>query len=311
MKRKHQVAVILVNYNSSTYTLNCVNSIIAQTTGSLPYQIIIIDNNSRPEEYEKLLPLRTLKQAILFRSRLNVGFSGANMIGVQLAEADYYYFLNNDCILLNDVISILYTFSEKHAEVASCTGEMFTADMEYHHSFTYFPSLALTLLGSGLLRRVNPSGFPRKRIRYKNPMPVDLISGSSMFIKATPFEEMGGFDTQYFLYCEEEDIALRLKRSGYQTYLVPEAKYQHFIRKSTDADDFHRFLFLKEFYISLLYYYRKNYGFGYRAAVQFFLFFKMLSKSLTRRNYFKLAFFIAAGAHVKHSLRFRQKISQD
>lgn len=306
--RKLQVAVVLINYNSSQYTLDCIDSIRNQT--SVRYQIIVIDNNSRSSEFEKLSVLNEYNEVTLIRSKLNVGFSGANMMGVQVAEADYYYFLNNDCILLNDAIGILHAFMESNPSAANGSGEMFNAENLYEYNFRYFPTLSLKILGSGLLRLFYPERFPDKRIRFEKPTRVDLVNGSSMFIRASCLEEIGGFDTNYFLYCEEEDIALRLNRQGYQTYLVPQAKYQHFENKSSASDSSIRLPYLKEFYISFLYYYSKNYNLPYRIVIQVLYFFKLLRKFYKNWGYVELAFFVAGGAHLKHSLRFKQKISQ-
>jgi GT2 family glycosyltransferase len=308
--RKFQVAVILINYNSSQYTLDCIRSIQNCTT-AINYQIIVIDNNSRSAEFEKLSVLHEYKEVTLLRSKLNVGFSGANMMGVQVADADYYYFLNNDCILLNDAIRILHEFMERNPHVANGSGEMINANNRYEYNFRYFPTLSLKLLGSGLLRLFNPERFPDKRTRLEKPTRVDLVNGSSMFMRATSFEEIGGFDTNYFLYCEEEDIALRLSRQGYQTYLVPQARYQHFENKSSASDSSIRLPYLKEFYISFLYYYSKNYNVPYRMAIQVLYFFKLLRKFYKNWAYVELAFFVAGGAHLKHSLRFKQKINQE
>jgi len=307
--RKYQIAVILINYNSSQYTLDCVKSIEEKTSPSLRYQIVVVDNNSRQEEVSKLAPLNTNSRVTLLRSRINTGFSGANMMGMQAADADYYYFLNNDCILLNDCLHILHSFLESKTEAANCSGEMINKDGVYEYNFRYFPSLKLKLLGSGLLRIFSPSEYPDKHKRMEKPTRVDLVNGSSMFIRATAFESIGGFDTNYFLYCEEEDIALRLRRAGHLTFMVPEAQYQHFENKSSASDNAIRLPYLKEFYISFLYYFSKNYNFFYRFAIQFLYFFKLLRKFYKNSGYIYLAFFVAAGAPVKHSLRFKQKIT--
>lgn len=305
----YQVAVILINYNSSQFTLDCVNSIRAKTAAGLRFQIIVIDNNSRPEEYQKLAKLDAQEDVRIFRSRINTGFSGANMLGVQWADADYYYFLNNDCILLNDCLGILHAFLEQHREVANGSGEMFVASGEYEVNFGYFPTLSMKLLGSGLMKLLYPGKFPDKHVRMTKPTRVDLVNGSSMFMRAAAFDGIGGFDTNYFLYCEEEDIALRLSRKGFATYLVPEAKYQHFVSRSTDKDGSINLVYLKEFYISFFYYYRKNYHAVYAGAIRFLYFFKMISKFYKQADYVKLAFFIAGGAPVKHSLRFKQMVN--
>lgn len=302
--RKYQVAVILVNYNSSQYTLDCVRSIQAQTH-SVRYQIIVTDNNSRPEEKSKLNELLGLPNVQVIFNPENLGFSGANMIGVKSADADYYYFLNNDCILLNDCISILYDFMVSHPEAANASGEMFIADGTYEYNFRYFPSIALKLLGSGTLRLFQPQAFPSRHIRFQQPTAVDLVNGSSMFIRAIPFEKIKGFDTRYFLYCEEEDIALRLRREGFSTYLVPAAKYQHFVSRSTQQEGSINLPFLKEFYISFLYYFGKNYGPFHRLFIQLFYVIKIGRKVFSNLDYGRLAWFILRGAPEKESLRYR------
>lgn len=308
--RKFEVAVILINYNTSQYTLDCINSIRKQTT-SIRYQIVIVDNNSKAEEFVKLQSLNSDEQIQLIRSKLNVGFSGANMIGVQHANADYYYFLNNDTILLNDCLGILHRFMESTPDAANASGEMTNGCGVYEYNFRYFPTLSLKLFGSGLLRIFKADKYPSRHVRFKKPTRVDLVNGSSMFIRAIPFEAIGGFDTNYFLYCEEEDIALRLSRQGRFTYLVPEAQYQHFENKSSQSENVIRLPFLKEFYISFLYYFGKNYSGWYRTSIRLLYFFKTLRKFYKNTDYVVLAWFILRGAPVKESLRFKQQISSE
>jgi len=302
--RKYQVAVILVNYNSSQYTIDCVRSIRAQTK-TVRYQIIVVDNDSRPDEKLALRELQGLSDVQMIFSPDNSGFSGANMIGVNAADAEFYYFLNNDTVLLNDCIGILYDFMSGHPEAANASGEMFIADGSYEYNFRYFPSIALKLLGSGILRLFQPTSFPSRHIRFQQPTAVDLVNGSSMFIRAVPFEKINGFDTRYFLYCEEEDIALRLRREGFKTYLVPAAQYQHFVSRSTRQDGSINLPFLKEFYISFLYYFGKNYNRAYRLIIQVFYVIKIGRKVFRNRDYGRLAWFILRGAPEKESLRYR------
>ena len=246
---------------------------------------------------------------MLFQGKLNVGFSGANMLGVQFADAEFYYFLNNDCLLLNDCISILKKFMEAEPRAANCSGEMFIANGDYEYNFRYFPSLALKLLGSGLLRIMNPGAYPSRHKRFQVPTRVDLVNGSSMFIRATAFEEIGGFDTNYFLYCEEEDIALRFYRKGYGTFIIPEARYQHFVSKSTTSNNQISLPYLKEYYISFFYYFRKNYNYFYAGLMRLYFVIKIGVKFYKTLDYLRLALFIAGGCHMKHSLRFTQKIT--
>lgn len=303
-KNNYNVAIIMINYNSSQHTTACVQSIIEKTPPDIDYQIVVVDNDSLPEQYAALSVLEKFGQVKIVRSRINMGFAGGNMFGLQFANADYYFFLNNDCLLLNDCVSKLYEFCRSHPTVGICTGEMYDERMDYECSFRHFPTIWLKLLGSGLLRLFNPSAYPSRRKRYSQPLKVDSVTGSALFIKGHYLAELGGFDTNYFLYCEEEDICLRMNRAGHDVYMVPDAKFQHFGGCSTTFNIDIR----QEFFISFLYYVNKHYGLLTRLAMQVFLFVKLLRKSIKDRAYLRLAWRVLAGCHMRHSLRFRQKI---
>ncbi len=124
-EKLYSIAVILINYNSSDFTLPAVQSIRQRTAPPLDYLVVVVDNNSQPDEYAKLAPLRAYDNVKLVRSRVNLGFAGGNMFGVQFAKARYYYFLNNDCLLLNDCLGVLYAFCENNPRVGLCSGQMY------------------------------------------------------------------------------------------------------------------------------------------------------------------------------------------
>ncbi|WP_027000722.1 glycosyltransferase family 2 protein [Eisenibacter elegans] len=307
--RQYQVAVILINYNSADFTLECVASIREKTAATLNYQIIVVDNASAEADFAKLAPLATYPEVRLVRSRINLGFSGGNMLGVQDANADYYLFLNNDCVLLNDFLSILYHYAETHPQVGICSGEMFDGQMEYRVNFNYFPSLAHQLFGFTVFRWLNPARMPSRKRRYPQPFEVDLVEGSAMFTRAAAFEAIGGFDTVYFLYAEEEDISYRLKQAGYSTVYVPEAQYQHFVSQSSkDGTAQTNFALLRELYISHSYFWRKHHGYFWMRMMQLFWVFKIGRKFYKHRQYLSIAFFILGGAPLHKSLRHQQKI---
>ncbi len=221
-------SIILLNYNSSVFTLSCIQSIINQTA-TVRYEIIVVDNGSSPEEYDALQSVTRYPFIKLVRNRVNGGFSAGNMTGVQVAAANtrYYYFLNNDCLLLNDVCDQLVKFMDQAPDAGICTAQMLSASLEPKLSFQYFPTAAVKLLGHGFMRFCHPGQYPPLRGSYTKPVQVPLVMGSSLFVRPCAFHQIGGFDTAYFLYCEEEDICKRLLLQGYRAYLVPQASYIH------------------------------------------------------------------------------------
>ena len=127
-----------------------------------------------------------------------------------------------------------------------------------------------------------------------------------MFVRSEIFDDIGGFDTTFFLYCEEEDIALRIANAGYFTYLVPKARNIHIGGGSTAPSMAIR----KEFYISFMYLYRKHFGLIKQQSLKLILTLRLLKKSLTSLDNFKLCLFVASGADQKHSLKHKQKIQK-
>jgi len=306
----YDVAVILINYNSSKFTIECISSILEQTSNKLSYGVIIVDNASAIDDYEYLvenLSQFTEKLPVqLFRSRINTGFSTGNMLGIQFISASYYFFLNNDCRLQNDCLDILYNFCEKNKDTALCSPQLYNENGEHQPSFDYFPVILTKIFGLGILRLTYGDRYIKRKGIYTEPVRVDVVSGSQMFIRASAFDEIGGFDTAFFLYCEEEDIALRLARRGYSAYLVPAARNTHKGGASTAAS----FDIRKEFYISFLYFYRKHYGYARQQLLKLILTIRLLRKSFFIPWNFRLALFVASGAAFKHSMKHKQKIQE-
>jgi len=103
------ISVILINYNSSSFTINCIESIIEHTSSSLSYEFVVVDNASHWDDYTALrnkIKELNLSNLQLIRSKYNTGFGGGNMHGIQFANGKYYAFVNNDTLLQNDCLNI-------------------------------------------------------------------------------------------------------------------------------------------------------------------------------------------------------------
>ncbi|MGK0175264.1 MAG: GT2 family glycosyltransferase, partial [Ulvibacter sp.] len=89
-----QVAVIIINYNTSKFTLECIETVVAMTSEAISYEIIVVDNDSDLSDYINLKNHFPKQPNItLHRSDLNTGFGGGNMFGAQFAKAHYLLFL--------------------------------------------------------------------------------------------------------------------------------------------------------------------------------------------------------------------------
>ena len=231
------ISIILVNYNTAQLTLDCIKSIYEKTSEAIDFEIIVVDNGSQYEDYELLkndVSLKNNEAITLLRERKNLGFGGGNMVGVNVAVGNYYALINNDVILKNDCLGILYEFLETHP-AALAGGSQLDSEGTLKASFDYFLTLKRELLGRGLLHKIKPQKYLNRKKPYDLPIRVDCIPGSFMLCRASSFNAVGGFDSTIFLYYEESDLCIRIKhetRDGH-CYHVPKACYYHLTGAST------------------------------------------------------------------------------
>lgn len=297
-----EISIIIINYNTSKYTIECVLSVFKKTNTNLNFEIVVVDNNSDKEDYLNLKNNLPKKNNLkLVRSAINLGFGGGNMFGAQFVNSKYILFLNNDAFLKNDCLSILYQYMENHNDVGVCTAQNYDEDNNFVYSFDHNKGLRKLLFGRSFLEKTNPKNYPKRKKEYNKPINVNFINGAFMFFTTKAFAEVGGFDTNIFLYFEEMDICYRLKRIGLKSTLVPEAKITHIQGASTGISK----VISKEGFISHLYVIKKNHGYFKYQIIRFYF---CLTFIIKPKKWFLLPLALKGGS-LKFSLKQKQKIS--
>lgn len=227
-----QVSVIIVNYNSGQDILNGLESIYTHTKG-VEFEVIVVDNGSTDNSVGELQEIQKVRARItLLTTGENKGFGAANNIGARHATGDYLLFLNPDTLLVNDAISDFYGFLEKSEKsVAACGGRLIKSDGEYAVSFGHFPTLFQQFSDIGF--RSLYKGYYNRRLSispscdFTEPRPVDYLSGADLCIRKSVFDELCGFDEEYFMYYEDTDLFYRLNQAEYQAYILPRVTVIH------------------------------------------------------------------------------------
>lgn len=305
------ISVILINYNSSTFTVDCIKSIQEQTSSEISYEFVVVDNASEIEDYTSLetaIQSLNLPNLTFVRSKFNTGFGGGNMHGVQFANGKYYAFVNNDTILQNDCLKIVFDFLESNKNAAICCPQQYDENGNVQKSFDHFLSLRRELFGRGILEKINPKKYPKRQKVYTNPVKVQSVPGSFLVAKADAFDKVGGFDTNIFLYYEETDLCYRIAKhiKNGDCFLVPEGRYTHFKGQSTGKS----LAIKKELKISLLYVLRKNSGYLAYEILRWWLTIKFLFKSVFKPKNFPLFTLFLKGAPLSESLKQKQTIAK-
>ena len=230
------VSIIIVNYNSSEMVVDCINSIYKHTSG-VTYEVIVVDNASEEGS------LQVLKDNFgdgikLIESEVNLGFGKANNLGAEKAEGEYLFLLNPDTLLLNNAVKILCDYLEKNPEVGVAGGNLYSPDLAPTPSFCRtFDSIENEKKNSSwqklIMSRVKTklkigSNKAMSEFNYKDiPEKVAYIFGADMMLKKSVFHKVGGFDRDFFMYGEEEELTYRITQLSLNVMAVPEAKIIH------------------------------------------------------------------------------------
>jgi len=258
------VSFIILNYNNSLLVKKCIASIEMYMPAN-HYEVVVVDNGSRPEEYALLDELASGKdqeamRLHIVRKEVNTGFGTGNMIGASVAQGDYLCFLNSDVFLVEDCVTPLCQYLDSHPDVGCITPVQQKTSGRRSRSFRHDTGIWHELLGDSIRECLLPRKFPpRDNILKESTAPVSVmqINGSFMLFPTTKFWAIGGFDTSIFLYYEEYDLAKRLQLHGWKRMVHPQYTFLHVHDASTSSM---RRQALRENYVSRIYTYRKYHG---------------------------------------------------
>ena len=211
------VSIIIVNYNTKALTKQCLQSVYKKTH-DIDYEIIVVDNASIDGSQEMLRS--EFPNVKLIENTENLGFGRANNLGAKSAKGKYLFLLNSDTILLNNAVKILADFMDNHSKCGICGGNLFDVDRNPTLSYRSLPSIwqELKILLNLPIEQYNKS---------YNPKTVGYITGADLMIRYDLFNQLNGFDVDFFMYYEETELTYRTKKMGYSTYSVPQAEIIH------------------------------------------------------------------------------------
>ncbi len=258
-----KVSVIIVNYNTATLVKDCIDSIYTKTR-QIDFEIIVVDNNSKPEDLNKLKNDHRYK---LITSNQNLGFGRANNLGAKYASGDFFFILNPDTLLVNDAISLLYHYLSTHPTVGIAGGNLFDQDMNKIHSYNrMLPSIQSEMdFAFKRIYRYMRYGKNWQHNCTAKPLKVAMITGADIMIPRNVWEQVQGFDPSFFMYCEDADLCKRVANLGYTNISVPEAHIIHLEGQSFEHSEAH----YKRFYEGRKKYFLKHYSTSYNNVADF------------------------------------------
>jgi N-acetylglucosaminyl-diphospho-decaprenol L-rhamnosyltransferase len=213
-----ELAVQVVNYGTRSYLERCLATVVSDAEGSgLEYEINLLDNASG-ENLEDLA--RRFHACRAFSAPRNLGFGGGHNLLVTKTEAPYLLILNPDVeFILPDTAKRLLAAVTICDEVKAAGPKLLTAAgsaQAYDHGRLHGLRAQIALRGGH-------SYWRETDMRQE----VAWVSGAVLLIQKAAFAALGGFDENLFLYKEDEDLCLRLRRAGGHVIYEPAAVVRH------------------------------------------------------------------------------------
>ncbi|HQC34862.1 MAG TPA: glycosyltransferase family 2 protein [Methanoculleus sp.] len=202
-----EISLVIVTYRSADVIGACLDSVAA--AGGVSREVFVVDNASSDGTAEVV---RTRYPSVqLIANSENRGFAAANNQAIPLCKGRYLFFLNPDAVLDGPCLETAVRYMDEN--------------------------LAVGLAGT---RVVYPDGAPQETISLRYPGEkhasgelaglsgsIACVLGASMIARAELVRIIGGFDEDYFLYGEDQELCLQIRRRGYEIGYIAEATVRH------------------------------------------------------------------------------------
>ena len=218
MEVEKLLSIITINYNGLKDTCELIDTL---PLNDETIEVIVVDNASTQDEateLEKRYPL-----IIVIRSDKNLGFAGGNNLGIKAAHGKYLFFINNDAILPQpSALSLLITRLESSDQIGMvCPKIRFTWGKQPIQYAGYTPLSKITLRNKSIGFGEQDNG------QYDTPHPTPYAHGAAMMVKREIIEKVGMMPECYFLYYEELDWSMMIRRAGYEIWYEPACTIFH------------------------------------------------------------------------------------
>ncbi len=215
----NSVAVIIVNFNAQAYILRCLDAIATQTV--LPDRVIVIDNGSTDESIHLARQNHPLVEYIELGK--NQGFAAANNHAVSVAgDVKWVALINPDAFISTTWLETLLNASKDHPQATFFSSELMCdspKDQVDGRGDCYHLS--------GLVWRRHHGRIAPIDVDSEGKQPVFSPCAAAVLYEREVFEEVGGFDEDFFCYIEDVDLVFRMRLYGYSGHHIQTAIAYH------------------------------------------------------------------------------------
>lgn len=229
------VSIIILNYQTKGLLKQCLRGIM-QSSVSLPYEVIVVDNHSLDSS---VAMVRQHFPAVrLIESPSNRGYAAGNNIGIRQATGTYLLIVNPDIAIFKGAIEAIVAYLETHRQVALVGPKLINPDGTTQISSYRFPTPIIPIY------RRTPLGklpWAKSHLRHylmsdwdrNNNRAVDWVLGACMMVRRQAVAAVGLMDERFFLYFEDIDWCRRFWQAGFAVHYLADVDLVHYHKRQS------------------------------------------------------------------------------
>ncbi len=261
--QKHDIGIVIVNYNVRHFLTQCLHSVFQSQTNDLRIGVWVVDNASIDGSAEWIG--KEFPQVYLIQNSENVGFSKANNQAIRQMDATYVLLLNPDTVLEEHTLQKCFEFMSQHKEAGALGVRMIDGSGRFlPESKRKIPDLWSSFCKLSYLSDLFPrskwfSGYNLGHLHEMKTHEIEVLCGAFMLMRKEALDQVGLLDEAFFMYGEDIDLSYRIIQGGWKIFYYPETSIIHYKGESTKKSSIN---YIKTFYGAMSIYVNKHYSSG-------------------------------------------------
>lgn len=220
------ISIIIVNYKSWYHLKDCLQALKDIQTDAFSFEVVVVDNCSNDGKIDSFR--KDFSEVHFVENSGNNGFANGCNFGASHAQGAYVFFLNPDTIANERALSELLAFAKAHHTVGIVSCHQKNQNGSYEKVTRFFPSI-FTLFGAtrALYKLFNTSRIERQYDKNTPTMYPDWVSGSVLFMSRNWFDQIQGWNEDYWMYYEDVDICKRVTIANGKIALLQNVEIIH------------------------------------------------------------------------------------
>lgn len=217
-----KITAVIVNYNSGFWLARCLTALRKSPVDEL----IVIDNGSSDQSLDCMQAENNANISLVVNPH-NPGYASACNQGLELAAGDFVLFMNPDCELLDNALKSLAVALQENSKAILAGPWIINQQGKVQRAtLRRLPTFKSSM--NEFLRPSSPDGVELSDlVKPEGVQLAEAVSGACMLVRSSLLHQLGGFDANYRLHCEDLDLMRRAALAGYAVLLVPDALVIH------------------------------------------------------------------------------------